>query len=51
MSALWIHLETYPLFIPPVYRSFGKMVENVLTATPVSADGAKGVRGGRWGRS
>lgn len=27
MSALWIHLEMYPLFISPVFRSFGKMVE------------------------
>lgn len=49
MSALWIHLEMYPLFISPVYRSFGKMVENVLTATPISANrgGGGGGRGGR----
>lgn len=36
MSALWIHLEMYPLFISPVLRSFGEMVEMCSQATPAS---------------
>lgn len=52
MSALWIHLEMYPLFIPPVYRSFGKTGEICSQPHQSQQTGPRGVRegGGRgWG--
>lgn len=47
MSALWIHLEMYPLFISPVFRSFGKMVE--MCSQPHQSQQTGVVVGGRGG--
>lgn len=49
MSALWIHLEMYPLFIPPVYRSFGKTGEICSQPHQSQQTGPGGVRGGEAG--
>lgn len=46
MSALWIHLEMYPLFISPVCRSLGKMVE-MCSQQHQSQQTGVGGRGGR----